>query len=125
MVVAAVVTLAATSAGAATYYVSQSTGNDRWSGTAANPNGNSGPWKTLLKASTIEYAPGDRILLKCGDTWNEELSPQGNGTPGFAKGTRTTVLGIDSEEIAHSGYDLTLALDTDDEKMGLQRPDAL
>ena len=28
-----------------------------------------------------EVSPGDRILLKCGDTWNEELRPKGSGTP--------------------------------------------
>ena len=68
------------SASAATYYVSSSTGNDAWTGQAASPDGTTGPWKTLAKAS-MEYAPGDRILLKCGDTWNEELRPKGNGTP--------------------------------------------
>jgi len=76
-----VVTLAATSAMAATYYASQSSGDDRWSGKAAAPEGTTGPWKTLAKASTVEYAPGDRLLLKCGDTWNEALIPKGNGTP--------------------------------------------
>ena len=40
-----------------------------------------GPWKTLAKASQT-YAPGDRILLKCGDTWdNDTLRPKGSGTP--------------------------------------------
>jgi len=81
LVAAVLVTLATTPAGAVTYYVSQSSGNDSRTGTAAKPNGTSGPWKTLRKASSIEYAPGDRILLKRGDTWHEELSPQGNGTP--------------------------------------------
>jgi hypothetical protein len=66
---------------AATYYVSQSAGNDGWTGQAAAPQGAGGPWKTLAKASSVAYVPGDRILLKCGDTWNEEFRPQGNGTP--------------------------------------------
>lgn len=65
---------------AATYYVSQSTGNDSWSGTSAEAKGETGPWKTLAKASKA-YEPGDTILLKCGDTWDEELRPQGEGTP--------------------------------------------
>jgi len=66
----------------ATFYVSQSLGNDHWTGDAPNPAGGSrGPWKTLARASSIEYIPGDRILLQCGDTWNEELRPLGNGTP--------------------------------------------
>jgi len=66
---------------AATYYVSSSDGNDTSTGLAEKPDGTAGPWKTLAKASSIELAPGDRVLLKCGDTWNEELRPKGNGTP--------------------------------------------
>lgn len=65
----------------ATFYVSQSEGNDDWSGQSAVPKGASGPWKTLARAST-DYLPGDRILLKRGDSWNEELAPKGNGTTG-------------------------------------------
>ncbi len=63
----------------ATFYVSQSSGNDSWTGRAPTPDGTSGPWKTLARAST-DYIPGDRILLKRGDTWNEELRPRGEGT---------------------------------------------
>jgi len=63
----------------ATYYVSQSSGNDNWTGEAPKPEGTRGPWKTLERAS-IECIPGDRILLKCGDTWDEELHPVGEGT---------------------------------------------
>ena len=61
------------SAHAKTYYVSQSSGDDAAGGDEAKP------WKTLAKAS-IEYKPGDSLLLKCGDTWNEELAPKGSGT---------------------------------------------
>jgi hypothetical protein len=67
-------------ANAATYYVSQSTGDDSLDGLAAAKAGAKGPWKTLTKAS-IEYKPGDSILLKKGDTWNEEFTPKGSGTP--------------------------------------------
>jgi hypothetical protein len=67
-------------ANAATYYVSQSTGDDSLDGLAAAKAGAKGPWKTLAKAS-IEYNAGDSILLKKGDTWNEELTPKGSGTP--------------------------------------------
>ncbi|MFT4546822.1 MAG: sulfatase modifying factor 1 [Verrucomicrobiales bacterium] len=63
-----------------TYYVSASQGNDKWSGDSESPDGTAGPWKTLARAS-IEYQPGDTILLKSGDTWNEELAPKGSGTP--------------------------------------------
>ena len=61
---------------AATYYVSASTGDDTWTGTTASARGTSGPWKTLAKASAMKYVPGDRLLLKRGDTWNEELRPK-------------------------------------------------
>lgn len=64
-----------TPAHAKTYYVSQSTGDDAASGESATR-----PWKTLTKAS-IQYQPGDTLLLKRGDTWDEELAPKGNGTP--------------------------------------------
>ena len=62
------------------YFISQSTGDDAASGLAGVPGNGTGPWKTLAKAS-IKYAPGDRILLQCGDTWNEEFAPKGEGTP--------------------------------------------
>lgn len=65
---------------AKTYYVSQSSGNDGWNGEAPVSDGKSGPWKTLGKAS-IAFQPGDRLLLKSGDVWDEELRPLGNGTP--------------------------------------------
>ena len=68
VVVAAVLIFGTVSANATTYYVSQSSGNDSWTGQAPGPNGTRGPWKTLAKASTIDYVVGDRILLKCGDT---------------------------------------------------------
>ena len=68
------------SAPAATYYVDQTLGNDAWTGQAEKPGGDNGPWKTLTRAST-NYVAGDRLLLKCGETWNEELHPKGNGTP--------------------------------------------
>ncbi|MCE9612179.1 MAG: hypothetical protein K8R23_18430 [Chthoniobacter sp.] len=61
---------------ATTYYVSQSTGNDSAAGTAATT-----AWKTLEKASSIDYQPGDSILLKRGDTWTDGLTPKGSGTP--------------------------------------------
>lgn len=63
-----------TTASAATYHVSQSTGNDAAAGTSP-----AAAWKTLSKASR-EYQAGDSILLKCGDTWDEELRPLGEGT---------------------------------------------
>ena len=63
-----------------TYYVSRSSGNDGWDGLVPSHDGNHGPWKTLAKASERTYSSGDRILLQCGDAWNEELHPAGEGT---------------------------------------------
>jgi len=73
--VAACLIFGATWAQAATYYVSRSSGNDSWTGLSDDK-----PWKTLAKASAVKYVPGDGILLKCGDTWDEELHPRGSGT---------------------------------------------
>ncbi|MCD9021456.1 DUF1349 domain-containing protein [Cohnella silvisoli] len=64
-------------AAGAIYYVSQSGGNDTNNGTSSST-----PWKTLAKASTITYQPGDKLLLKSGDTWNEQLTLHGNGADG-------------------------------------------
>ena len=74
IVAAACLIFVATASNAATYYVSQSSGDDSSTGLVGKP------WKTLKRASTVKYAPGDQILLKCGDTWNEELCPKGSGT---------------------------------------------
>jgi len=68
--------LSTISAQAATYYVSQSSGDDSATGQTESK-----PWKTLAKASSVDLVPGDQVLLKCGDTWDEELRPKGNGTP--------------------------------------------
>ncbi|MBP1993128.1 right-handed parallel beta-helix repeat-containing protein [Paenibacillus eucommiae] len=58
-----------------TYYVSSSTGNDVNDGTSAGT-----PWQTLAKISSHTFNPGDKILLKSGDTWNESVSLRGSGT---------------------------------------------
>lgn len=66
-------------ASATTYYVSWITGDDSWDGQGPTRSGGHGPWKSLARASQ-KFSPGDKILLKCGDTWNEELRPKGEGT---------------------------------------------
>ncbi len=62
------------------YYVSQSSGNDAYDGRAAVWDGTHGPWKTLARASSSARQPGDRLLLKCGDVWDETLTLRGDGT---------------------------------------------
>lgn len=75
-----VLTLVAQEAFATNYYVSNSSGNDRYDGLAPKWNGTHGPWKTLAKASQTTYQPGDKLLLRCGDEWNETLTLHGDGT---------------------------------------------
>ncbi len=60
----------------ADFYLSTS-GNDSWSGELAEPNvdGTDGPWRSLSKTRMLSkkntLRPGDRVLLKRGDLWNE------------------------------------------------------
>lgn len=54
------------SAGNTNYYVSASEGNDNNNGLSPQT-----PWKSLLKVSSVTFAPGDTIHLKAGDLWDE------------------------------------------------------
>jgi Concanavalin A-like lectin/glucanases superfamily/Chitobiase/beta-hexosaminidase C-terminal domain/Right handed beta helix region len=65
-----------------TYHVSQSCGNDGYDGRATTWDGKHGPWKTLVRASAATYQAGDKLLLKCGDGWQETLTLHGNGSTG-------------------------------------------
>lgn len=56
------------------YYVSN-LGDDANSGTTLES-----PWKTLRKISSMTFNPGDHILLKSGNAWNEALILHGSGT---------------------------------------------
>jgi parallel beta-helix repeat protein len=58
------------------YYVSSSTGNDGNNGLTAQT-----AVKTFKKISTFPLLPGDSILLKRGDKWNEKLKLQKSGSP--------------------------------------------
>src|SRR3989339_90090 len=70
------------SVNAATYYVATA-GNDNCTGTAQTI-GISGncAWKTLAKVNGRTFSPGDSILFKRGDTWNERLLIPSSGTTG-------------------------------------------
>ncbi|GLY06849.1 discoidin domain-containing protein [Actinoplanes sp. NBRC 101535] len=60
------------------YYLDASGGRDTAAGTSP-----ASAWKTLARANTVTFAPGDRILLKAGQTWqNEQLWPKGSGAAG-------------------------------------------
>ncbi|PZP41964.1 MAG: hypothetical protein DI598_17550, partial [Pseudopedobacter saltans] len=55
------------------YYVDTS-GNDNNDGLSPSK-----PWKTLAKVSSTTFVPGDKIFLKSGQVWNENLYPLGSG----------------------------------------------
>jgi len=66
-------------AGATDYHFSESIGNDAWSGLLPDPNGTmtDGPKQSLTAASTLldtVVGPGDRVLLRRGDTWSGDIS---------------------------------------------------
>ena len=65
-------------AGAATpttHYLDCAAGSDTNSGTAANH-----PWRTLAKANTVSYGPGDTLMLRAGTNCTGTLAPHGSGT---------------------------------------------
>ena len=62
---------------ATTYYVSSSTGNDANSGTSAGL-----PWQTIAHVNAQTFNPGDSILFKRGDVWNQSLTPPSSGASG-------------------------------------------
>jgi len=60
------------------YYVSSSTGNDNWEGTAPEPMSDedptNGPWKSLQRVNEQKFMPGDTLQFKKGNTWEAEES---------------------------------------------------
>src|ERR1700686_3781921 len=60
-----------------TYYVSSSTGSDANGGTAM-----SAAWQTIAHVNGQAFLPGDSILFKRGDVWNESLAPASSGSSG-------------------------------------------
>lgn len=60
------------------YYIDATGGADTNAGTSQDK-----AWKTLSKANVTTFKPGDRILLKAGEQWNDEqLWPKGSGAEG-------------------------------------------
>ncbi len=66
-------------ASGATYYVSSSAGNDANNGTSA-----ASAWQTIGHVNGQTFQPGDSILFKRGDVWNESLIPASSGTSGHS-----------------------------------------
>ena len=56
------------------YYVSSSMGNDENDGLSEDT-----PWKSLSHFDQMDLKPGDRVLLRRGDVWNERLTIRGKG----------------------------------------------
>ena len=73
--IAAVLAGAVGPSGATDYYISESLGNDTWTGLLPVPNAGftDGPKQSLGAAATLldtVALPGDRVLLRRGDTWS-------------------------------------------------------
>jgi parallel beta-helix repeat protein len=96
----------APTAGATDYFVSESVGDDAWSGLLPDPNASmtDGPKQSLAAASTLldsVVGPGDRVLLRRGDTWSGDVSLDVSaavGTPAdpivvgaYGTGTKPTI----------------------------------
>jgi len=64
-------------ASATTYYVSSSQGSDANSGTSSTA-----PWATIAHVNAQTFQPGDAILFRRGDVWNESLAVPSSGTAG-------------------------------------------
>lgn len=71
------IVLSQRSVGATTYYVSSSTGNDGNNGTTVST-----AWQTIARVNAQTFQPGDSILFKRGDVWNESLTPPSSGSSG-------------------------------------------
>lgn len=56
------------------YYVSSSLGDDKNDGLSEKT-----PWKSFAHLYKMDLKPGDRVLLRRGDKWNERLTVRGNG----------------------------------------------
>ena len=60
------------------YFLDATKGSDTASGTSPKK-----AWRTLAKANATTFRPGDRILLKAGEQWqDEQLWPKGQGSKG-------------------------------------------
>lgn len=60
------------------YFLDATKGSDTATGTSPKK-----AWRTLAKANATTFKPGDRILLKAGEQWqDEQLWPKGSGSKG-------------------------------------------
>lgn len=84
---------------ATTYYVSNA-GSDAANGTTTGTS-----WQTLSKVNGFSFASGDSILLKCGDSWNEQLKPPASNLifASYSTGDRPIITGFVTATMAHVG----------------------
>jgi len=61
-----------------TYYINAINGNDASAGTTQNT-----AWKTVAKVNAYTFIPGDTVLFRRGDTWNERLVVAQSGISGY------------------------------------------
>ena len=64
-------------AGATTYYVDATNGDDTRDGQSTTT-----AWKTIAKVNAATLAAGDQVLFKRGEAWRESLVPPSSGTAG-------------------------------------------
>ncbi len=68
----------------ATYFVDAAAGKDEATGTAADPAGGDGPFRSLARLQQIRLQPGDRVSLRCGQKFAGPLALQLGGPAGAA-----------------------------------------
>jgi hypothetical protein len=61
----------------AAWFVDSAAGNDANAGNSA-----AAAWRTLKRVAEADFQPGDRILLRCGSVFREQLAPHSSGSPG-------------------------------------------
>jgi Carboxypeptidase regulatory-like domain/Right handed beta helix region len=64
--------------GGTAYYVDASSGSDEATGRSP-----AAAWRSLDRVNATTFAPGDRILLHAGQSWQGQLWPKGSGSPGL------------------------------------------
>ncbi len=111
-------------AAATIYYISNSLGDDSWSGTLPDPNPGhtDGPKQSVSAATTLINAaePGDQILFRRGDIWHSDINVHPTGTsvapvvigaygtgdlPTFDHASTGNVLSVTGDEAAYIRFE--------------------
>ncbi|MCJ7843306.1 cadherin-like beta sandwich domain-containing protein [Lederbergia sp. NSJ-179] len=85
-----------------TYYIDAESGDDHNDGKSENT-----AWQSLDKVNSTVFEPGDKILLKAGQSWTGQLHPKGSGKQGnpiiidqYGSGERPKIKGAGQFEAA-------------------------